>query len=117
MTDIGQQLKQALETGNAEAWASLYSEDLELDELWHKTDPPSNPNKRGRDDLAATIERATSNGVKFEVDNVVSDGDRLAYTVKCLLPSGRVVVTNSIAEIKDGVIVRELQVGAGEPDA
>jgi hypothetical protein len=88
-----------------------------MDELWHKTDPPSNPTKRRRDDTVATIERATSNGVKFEVDNIVSDGNRLAYTVKCLMPSGRIVVANAIGEIENGVIARELQVSAGEPDA
>jgi hypothetical protein len=117
MGDLLGDLKRALETGDAELWESLHSEDFEQTELWHKTDPPSNPSKRTRDEMVATIRRATGNSVQFRVENMVGDDKRLAYTATCIMPSGRTVIANNIAEIKDGLIVRELVIEAGEPDA
>jgi hypothetical protein len=44
------------------------------------------------------------------------DENRLAYTLTCIWPDGRSVIANNNADVKDGVIVSELMVAAGEPD-
>jgi ketosteroid isomerase-like protein len=115
MRDLLQDLKRAIETGDAELWSSLHSDDFEQTELWHKTDPPSNPTKRGKADVAEIVGRAVKNGVQFRVENMVGDSTRIAYTVTCVQPNGRTVISNNNAEVRDGLIVGELVVEAGEP--
>jgi hypothetical protein len=116
MADLLQDLKRAIETGDSELWSSLHSDDFEQIELWHKTEPPSNPRKRSKAEVAEIVGRAVKNGVQFRIENMVGDGNRLAYTATCVLPNGRTVIANNNAEVKDGLIVSELVVEAGEPD-
>jgi hypothetical protein len=104
------------EAGDAEFWSSLHSDDFEQIELWSNSHPPSDPRKRTKQEVAAIVDRAPKNGVQFRVENMVGDADRLAYTVTCILPNGRTVIANDIADIRDGLIVKELVVEAGEPD-
>jgi hypothetical protein len=117
MSDLLSDLKVSLETGDAALWSSLHSDDFEHTELWHKTDPPSNPVRRTKADLAEIVGRAVKNGVEFRVENMVGDDRGIAYTVRCILPNGRTVISNNTCEVRDNLIVNQLVVEAGEPDS
>jgi hypothetical protein len=117
VTDLLRDLKNAIETGDAGLWSSLHSADFEQTDLWDSSHPPSNPRKRIREEVADAVGRAVRDGFQFRVTNMVRDGNRLAYTITCISPDGRTVIANNNAETRDGVIVSELMVLAGEPDA
>jgi hypothetical protein len=116
VADLLHDLKQAIETGDAELWSSLHGDDFEQTELWDSSHPPSNPRKRTREEVAEAVGRVYRDGFQFRIENMVRDKNRLAYTLTCIWPDGRTVVANNNADVKDGVIVRELMVAAGEPD-
>jgi hypothetical protein len=49
------------------------------------------------------------------VENSLAGEERAAVTVTCEFPGGRKVMANSILELEDGRIVRELDVVSGDP--
>jgi hypothetical protein len=116
VADLLHDLKRATETGDAELWSSLHSDDFEQTELWDSSHPPSNARKRTREEVAEAVGRVFKDGFRFRVENLVRDEGRLAYTLTCIWPDGRTVIANNNAEVKEGVIVSELMVAAGEPD-
>jgi hypothetical protein len=116
VADLLHDLKKAIETGDAELWASLHSDDFEQTELWDSSHPPSNPRKRKRHEVAEAVGHVFKDGFRFRVEKMVRDDRRLAYTLTCIWPDGRTVIANNNADIKDGLIVSELMVAAGEPD-
>ena len=116
MADLLHDLKKAIETGDTELWASLHTDDFEQTELWDSSHPPSSPRKRKRDEVAEAVGRVFKDGFRFRVEKMVRDDRRLAYTLTCIWPDGRTVIANNNADIKDGLIVSELMVAAGEPD-
>jgi hypothetical protein len=108
--ELLRKLKQSIETGDAELWSSLHSDDFEQTQL----STSSNPRTRTREDVAAIVGRAVKRGAKCTVENMVDGGDRIAYTATRVFPNGRTVISSSNAEVKDGLIVRELVVEAEE---
>jgi hypothetical protein len=63
------------------------------------------------------FEHCAAAGVKATVENAVAAEDRAAATVTCEFPGGRKVVANAILELRDGRIVRERDVQAGDQKA
>ena len=61
------------------------------------------------------FEHCAAAGVKATVENAVAGEDRAAATVTCEFPGGRKVVANAMLELRDGRIVRERDVQAGDP--
>jgi hypothetical protein len=55
VTDLLHDLRKAIETGDAELWSSLHSDDFEQTELWDSSHPPSNPRKRNREEVAEAV--------------------------------------------------------------
>jgi hypothetical protein len=49
------------------------------------------------------------------VENAFAAEDRAAATVTCEFPGGRRVLANAVLELRDGRIVRERDVLAGDP--
>ena len=98
-----------------DALLALYAEEVELIQI-DRDNPPSAPRVRhGKDVLAGMFEHCAAAGVTATVENTVQDGDRAAATVTCAFSGGRKVTANSIFEIRDGRIVREREVIAGDP--
>jgi hypothetical protein len=63
------------------------------------------------------FEHCAAAGVKATVENEVAGDGRAAATVTCEFPGGRKVIANAIFELRDGRIVRECEVVAGDPKA
>lgn len=108
-------LKSAYETGDIDTVASLFSEKYTMSEMDDVT-PPSNPRQRNKTEIIEMVGRAAGNGVKFVLENTVDGGSQVAYTIHCLIPNGRKITTNSIAEVKGGQIISELHVSARDPE-
>ena len=106
--------KRAYEEWDIEALLGLYADEVELVQI-DRDNPPSSPRVRsGKEVLKGMFEHCAAAGVKATVENTVAGHDRAAATVTCEFPGGRKVVTNGILELRDGRIVRERDVVAGD---
>jgi ketosteroid isomerase-like protein len=110
-----QRLKGMFEDWDLAALEELYADDFEQTEMDDVT-PPNEPRKRTKQDLVEIFTRNQEGSkVKLAVDNLFATNDHVAYTLTCTLPDGRGVISNSILDIHDGKVVRDLAVQAREP--
>jgi ketosteroid isomerase-like protein len=104
----------AYEAWDTEGLLAMYADDVELIQI-DRDNPPSAPRVRhGQDVLRGMFEHCAAAGVKATVENGVAGEGRAAATVTCEFPGGRKVVANAILELRDGRIVREREVVAGD---
>ena len=108
-------LRRGYEEWDVDALLALYADDVELVQI-DRDNPPSSPRVRhGKEVFKGMFEHCAGAGVKATVENAVAGDDRAAATVTCEFPGGRKVVANAILELRDGRIVRERDVLAGDP--
>jgi ketosteroid isomerase-like protein len=106
--------RRGYERWDLEALLELYAEDVELIQI-DRDNPPSAPRvRRGKDVLEGMWRHCAGAGVEVTVENLVGGEDRAAATVTCEFPGGRKVVANAILDLRDGRIVREREVVAGD---
>jgi ketosteroid isomerase-like protein len=107
--------KRAYEEWDIETLLDLYADEVELVQV-DRDHPPSSPRiRQGREVFRGMFEHCAAAGVTATVENGVAGEDRAAATVTCEFPGGRKVTANSILELRDGRIVREREVLAGDP--
>jgi ketosteroid isomerase-like protein len=110
-------LRNGYEGWDIEALLALYADEVELIQI-DRDNPPSSPRVRhGKEVLKGMFEHCAAAGVKATVENEVAGDGRAAATVTCEFPGGRKVIANAIFELRDGRIVREREVVAGDPKA
>jgi ketosteroid isomerase-like protein len=110
-------LRRGYEEWDVEALLALYADDVELIQI-DRDNPPSSPRLRhGKEVFRGMFEHCAAAGVKATVENSVAGEDRAAATVTCEFPGGRRVVANAVFELRDGRIVRERDVAAGDQRA
>jgi ketosteroid isomerase-like protein len=103
------------EEWDVEALVGLYADDVELIQI-DRDNPPSSPRTRhGSEVFRGMLEHCAAAGVRASVENAVAGENRAAATVTCEFAGGRMVMANSIMEIEDGRIIRELDVLSGDP--
>jgi ketosteroid isomerase-like protein len=114
--DIGV-FKRAYEEWDIAALLALYADEVELIQI-DRDNPPSSPRVRhGKEVFKGMFEHCAAAGVKATVENAVAGEDRAAATVTCEFPGGRRVVANASLELRNGRIVRELDIQSGDPRA
>jgi hypothetical protein len=97
-----------------DALLSTYAEDVEMVQI-DRDNPPSAPRvRRGRETVEAMARHCAGAGVKATVDGAIADGDRGAASIACEFPGGREVLGNSTFELRDGLIVRQVDVVVGD---
>ena len=102
------------EEWDIDALLALYADEVELIQI-DRDNPPSSPRvRRGKEVFRGMFEHCAAAGVKATVENAVAAEDRAAATVTCEFPGGRRVVANAILELRDGRVVRERDVQAGD---
>jgi ketosteroid isomerase-like protein len=107
--------KRAYEEWDIETLLDLYADEVELVQV-DRDHPPSSPRiRQGREVFRGMFEHCAAAGVTATVENGVAGEDRAAATVTCEFPGGSKVTANSILELRDGRIVREREVLAGDP--
>jgi ketosteroid isomerase-like protein len=104
--------KSAFETQNIETWLSFFDEDAEWIEYRHNA-PPASPNRmRGKTEICAFLARVKSSDVRLELSDEVLGTTRAAFCVTCTLPDGRRIIENVIVHLKEGKIIRQVDVEA-----
>jgi ketosteroid isomerase-like protein len=107
--------RRGYEEWDIEALLALYADEVELIQI-DRDNPPSAPRVRqGKDVVKGMLEHCAAAGVTATVENAVAGDGRAAATVTCEFPGGRKVLANVIFEVRDGRIVREREVVAGDP--
>lgn len=103
-----------------EAWdmptlLAMYAPGVEQVEMDDVTSPSAPRIRRGTEPMETMFRHCSEAGVKATLTNLVPGEERAACTVTCDFPSGRRVVSNSILDLRDGLITRQLDVLARDP--
>ena len=99
-------LKTAIESKDLEAQAALFADDAEMVMIDVRNPPASPAAARGREGISAALREGESEGLTHHVTALVASDDRAAYTLVCRYPDGKLVVGNTILELRDGSIAR-----------
>jgi hypothetical protein len=101
-------LRRGVEGRDPAALVELYAGDATL-EITDAAHGPSDPLRlQGRDAIGAQLRDVYGRDMEHRVELVTATDDALAYTVRCAYPDGILVRCVSIAELRDGQIVREI---------
>jgi ketosteroid isomerase-like protein len=94
------------------ALEAALAEDVEWLEIDQRTPPRAPAVTHGRAAVIAGIRAAHERGIVSRVTDGFATADRAAFTVTCTYPTGEQVVCNTLADIRDGRIVRWVGVQA-----
>jgi ketosteroid isomerase-like protein len=101
-------LSRGIEGRDAAALTELYGPDATI-EIADAVHGPSAPLRLdGRDAIAAHLADVYARDMEHRVELVTASADTLGYTVRCAYPDGTIVRCVSVAELRDGRIVREI---------
>ena len=108
----GDIVRRSFAARDAASLLSLYAPDATV-EIVDALNPPKNPRVlAGREAIAAHFADVFARDMTHEVDVVVASPDALGYVLRCTYADGMKVVCAVTAEVRDGLIVREVGVQA-----
>jgi len=104
--------RRALTARDVRAWLACFADDAEWIE--HRpSDAPRPPERiRGRAAIARYLEEIAAEDLRLAIEDEVIGGDRIAFRIVCDLADGRRMVEHAIATIRDGRIVRMVEIEA-----
>jgi SnoaL-like protein len=105
------ELTRAIESQDHDAFAALLAEEVEAISYSVRTPPGAPARVVGRDALLA-LYREVPAELTHTISNGVVGPDRVAYTLTCTYPTGQLVVVNTIADVRDGLVTRQVSVEA-----
>jgi ketosteroid isomerase-like protein len=102
----------AFEAKDVVAWLAFYADDAEWLE-YRPSDPPRAPNvMRGSAEIGAFLERVAALPLTIELSREVVGDDRIAFACLVTFDDGKQILEHVIAELRDGLIVRHVDVEA-----
>ncbi len=102
--------KRAVEAKDVEAWLAFYADDAEWLE-YQPGRPPANPRRHaGRAEIRAYLEYIRGELEPLVVSSEVAAGDRAWFALWMDLGAGRRFVEHCLLELRDGLIVRHVDV-------
>jgi ketosteroid isomerase-like protein len=105
-------LRRAGEQRDPDAMLELYADDAEV-RIVDRNTPPSSPHVlRGKDEIAEYLRDVFGRDMTHTIENEVVGEDRVAFNVACEYPDGTRVLAAQNLEVRDGKIVREVEVVA-----
>jgi ketosteroid isomerase-like protein len=105
-------LRRAQEQRDLDAMLDLYAEDAEI-RIVNRNTPPSSPYVlRGKEEIAEYLRDVFSREMSHSIANEIVGDDRLAYNVACEYPDGTRVPASENLEMRDGKVVRQVEVVA-----
>jgi ketosteroid isomerase-like protein len=101
-------LRRGIERRDATALATLYANDatIEIADAAHGASTPLR--LVGHDAITTHLTDVYARDMQHRVELVAAGTDTVGYTVRCAYPDGTIVRCVSIAELRDGRIVREI---------
>jgi ketosteroid isomerase-like protein len=105
-------LRRAQEQRDLDAMLDLYAEDAEI-HIVNRNTPPSSPYVlRGKEAIAEYLRDVFGRDMSHSIENEVVGEDRLAFNVACEYPDGTRVLASGNLEVRDGKVVRQVEVVA-----
>jgi nuclear transport factor 2 (NTF2) superfamily protein len=105
-------LRQAIEERDAETLVGFYAEDAEVHTVNRNTTPSSPQVLRGKEQIAEYLRDVCSREMTHRVENEVVGENRIAFQEACEYPDGVRVLGAETLEVRDGKIVRQVNVEA-----
>ena len=102
-------LTRAIESQDHDAFGALLAENVEAISYSVRTPPGAPARIEGRDALVA-LYREVPAELTHTISNGVVGQDRVAFTLTCTYPTGQLVVVNTILDIRDGLVARQVSV-------
>jgi hypothetical protein len=105
-------LRRAIEQSDFDSLMKFYDENAELQSVNRNT-PPSSPEVlRGKEAIAERLEDVCGRDMTHRVEAEVVGRDRIAFNEACEYPDGIKVLAAQTLEVRDGKIVRQVNVEA-----
>jgi hypothetical protein len=105
-------LRRAIEDRDAETLIGFYAEDAEVRTV-NKNETPSSPRVlRGKEEISEYLHEVYGRGMTHRVEDEVVGDDRVAFFEACEYPDGMRVLGAQTLELRDGKIVRHVNVEA-----
>ena len=105
-------LRRAIEQSDFDSLMNFYDENAELHSVNRNT-PPSSPEVlHGKEAIAERLEDVCGRDMTHHVENEVVGQDRIAFNEACEYPDGIKVLAAQTLEVRDGKIVRQVNVEA-----
>ena len=104
--------KRAFEAKDVDAWIAFYAEDAEWIEYTPEAPPRAPVVMRGKAAILDFLRGVAADPVRLSITDEVTAGDRAAFMVTCDLGDGRRAIENTVITLRDGLIVRQVEVEA-----
>ena len=105
-------LRRAIEQSDFASLMNFYAEGAELYSVNRNT-PPSSPEVlRGKEAIAERLEDVCGRDMTHRVEDEVVGQERIAFNEACEYPDGIKVLTAQTLEVRDGKIVRQVNLEA-----
>ncbi len=105
-------LRRAIEQSDAESLASFYADAAEVYTINRRTTPSSPEVLRGKEAIAEYFADVCGRDMTHRVEQEVVGEDRIAFNEVCEYPDGIKVLAAQTLDLRDGKIVRQVNVEA-----
>ena len=109
-------LRRAQEQRDLDAMLNLYADDAEI-HIVNRNTPPSSPHVlQGKEAIAEYLRDVFGREMSHSIENEVVGEDRLAFNVACEYSDGTRVLASENMEVRDGKVVRQVEVVAWDEE-
>ena len=105
-------LRRAVKQGDADSLTGFYAEDAEMLTVNRNTTPSSPQVLRGKEQIAEHLADVCGRDMTHRIENEIVGQDRIAFNEACEYPDGLRVLTAATLDVRDGQIVRQVNVEA-----
>jgi hypothetical protein len=105
-------MRRAIEQLDADLLVSLYADDAEL-RIVNKSTTPSSPRElRGKEEITEYLRDVCGRAMTHHIENEVVGENRIAFNEACEYPDGTKVLAATTLDLREGKIVRQVNVEA-----
>lgn len=105
-------LRRAIEQSDADSLTSFYAEEAEMLTVNRNSTPSSPQVLRGKEAIAEYLADVCGRDMTHRIENEVVGQDRIAFNEACEYPDGLRVLAAATLDVRDGHIVRQVNVEA-----
>ena len=105
-------MRQAIENLDADQLVGLYADDAEMLTVNRYTTPSSPKVLKGKEEIAEHLRDVCGRAMTHHVENEVINEDRVAFNEACEYPDGTRVLAAITLDIRNGKVMRQVNVEA-----
>jgi hypothetical protein len=105
-------MRRAIEGLDADLLIGLYADDAELRTVNKNTTPSSPQVLRGKEKISEYLRDVCGRAMTHHIENEVIGEDRVAFNEACEYPDGTRVLAATTLDVRDGKVVRQVNIEA-----